>query len=517
VPPFVAPTSPHLIKLIQGLRRRSTLPGEARKLADRDLVRLAAELDSSLQQRVPVPADEPPPRRVAVAFAMALHSQPQFTAILGEPVRSGAEDPGEPVRRMPDAVPVPTTDLIERVLGLPAWEVDDLREEVDRRAGTVFKRDRTVSWMWAWAGLPKAGANTLAAALFPGVDLGSVSLVRRGGHIFLMSRSVKAPRAALWLPWLDKGLLGPSAFVPAQVDDVLRRRIGRGVGSEAEETSQLLSSMVVMVPRSDARAFLQLDQWRIHGRATVTDLGADYCAGTWLKSPLDPHGGDWRNWLLQDEDGTLAVRGTVTKVFDRLAMPRASAMMRQVYAAIVSTVDAEGVSGPGTIHADDLDIYDLETHMRAVLEPVFQWASNIETHQAIADAYELPLEEVATHLSGLEQVWRDHAARSWWGLDEKTPSILTITTPHVVLLQNSLRRLMRRDPAGDWLHGDMVLLFAAHYLREARLERLWMQQLSDVASEETVLPPPEDIPGRWFWSTWLRLLEAMDQESTLAS
>jgi len=517
VPAFAAPTSPHLFRLLEGLRRRTKLLGEARTLAERELVRVTLDLQESLLQPTVDENDGPPPRRVAVAFALALHSQPQFTAILTKPARSGVEDPGEPERRPAEAVPVPSTEVLERVLGLPAWEIDDLREEVDRRAGTVLKRYRTMSWLWSWAGLPDGNSHALASALFPGVDLGSVSLLRRGGQAFVMSRSVSCPRASLWLPWLDTGILGPTAFVPSQVDDVLRARIGRGVGAEPAETGKLLSSMVVMVPRSDARAFLQLDQWRIHGRATVTDLGSDYRAATWLTDPIEPHGCDWRSWLVQDEDGVLAVRGTVTKVFDSLAMVRANAMLRQVYSALVATVDAEGTLGAGHVHPDDLDLYDIESHLKAVAEPVFQWAVSPNTHQCIADAYDLDVELVRDHLLGLERVWRDHAARSWWGTDTETPSILTLTVPHIVVLQASLRRLMRRAPTEDWYHADLLILFTAHYLREARLERLWMQQLSDVGDPDTVLPPPEDIPGRWFWSTWAQLLEALDAEASLAS
>ncbi len=517
MPAFAAPTSPHLFKLLEGMRRRTQLRGEARALADRELVRVASDLEQSLRQPVVERVDDLPPRRVAVAFALALHSQPQFTAILGHPVRSGAEDPGEPERRPAEAVPVPSTEILERVLGLPAWEIDDLREEVDRRAGTVLKRNRTLSWMWSWAGLPVGNANALVSALFPGVDLGSVSLVRRGGQAYLMSRSVKCPRAALWLPWLDQGLLGPSAFAPHQVDEVLRSRIGRGVGTEGDETQRILSSMVSMVPRSDARAFLQLDQWRIHGRATVTDLGSDYRAAAWLLEPIDADGCDWRSWLVQDEDGVLAVRGTVTKVFDRLAMVRANAMLRQVYCGILSTVDGEGTDGAGRLHADDLDLYDIEHHLRQVMEPLFAWAANPATHAGIAESYGIDVASVAAHLTGLEKVWRDHAARSWWGVDPDSPSILTLTVPHLVVLQSSLRRLLRRDPTDDWYHGDVLLLFTAHYLREARLERLWMQQLSDVGNPETVLPPPEDLPGRWFWAMWMRLLDALDNEASLAS
>ena len=510
MPAFADPQSPHLATLLEGLRRRVKLRGEARSKLERELVQLAGSVVDDLTLPLHLRGEEAPPRRVAVAFALALHCQPQFAVILGEPFRQGAEDPGEPRRRAPEVVPVPPNEVLERVLGLAAWEIDDLREEVDRRAGAVFKRDRAVAWLWSWAG--KAPSATLAAALFPGVDIGRISLVRRGGHLFAMNRDVRCSRAALWLPWLSSDELGPGAFRPHQVDEVLRRRLCRGVGAEEAELDELLGGMVAMIPRGDAKAFLHLDQWRIHGRATVADLGRDYRDGVWLTRPIPPDGPDWGEWLVLDSDGALAIRGTANKVFDTLALPRAAAMMRQVYAGVLSTVDAEGDDGPGAVHPDDLDLYDLETHLRVVLEPLFNWARDPHTHRAIATAYAMEISEVDHRLLTLEQAWREHAARAWWGHNPSAddPSILTLTLPHVLVLHASLRRLVRHPPHGEWAHGDLLLLFVAHYLREARLERLWMQQLSDVADGRTIIPPPEDIAGRWFWSLWTRTIDEME-------
>ncbi len=79
---------------------------------------------------------------------------------------------------------------------------------------------------------------------------------------------------------------------------------------------------------------------------------------------------------------------------------------------------------------------------------------------------------------------------------------------HVVALHFSLKELMRLEPEPRWEHTDLLLLFVAHYLREARLERLWIRQLSDVAEHsQERLPPTEDIAGHWFWRLFLHLLD----------
>ena len=504
---------PHLLELLEGLRRRASVPDGAREALDHRIIELVEHLEQVIQAPVRLRQDGPPPRRVAVAMALALHSAPHFAATLFPPTRSGAEDPNEPQRRDAEAVPLPSSEALERVLGLAQWEIDELREEVDRRVGAVLKRDRTVSWLWSWAAMPRAGAGTLGNALFPGLDSDAVSLLRRGGHVYAMNRSVKGPRASLWLPWLGDSEQGPtSGFRMEQVDDVVRKRLERGIGAEDGEVEHLLRGMVCMIPRRDALAMLQLDHWRCYGRGTLTEVGHDYTAGRWLVKPIPADGAEWRSWLVQDEDGMLAVRGTVTKVFDKLALPRCAAMLQQIYAGLLATVDAEGPDGTGRVHPDDLDLYDVEQHLQAVMEPVFAWAHRAETHQLIARAYGLPVEMVSDRLRELARVWQDHARRSWWGTQGDTPSILTILVPHLIVLHGALRRGLRRPPVDHWPHGDLLMLFVAHYLREARLERLWVPQLSDVVESSQDLPPPEDIAGHWFWAVWHRLLDEVEVE-----
>jgi hypothetical protein len=57
----------------------------------------------------------------------------------------------------------------------------------------------------------------------------------------------------------------------------------------------------------------------------------------------------------------------------------------------------------------------------------------------------------------------------------------------------------------DQEHREAALLFAGHYFAEASLDRMWTRDHDELG---------EDPIGRWFWPTWLRLLEVRDQDST---
>ena len=240
----------------------------------------------------------------------------------------------------------------------------------------------------------------------------------------------------------------------------------------------------------------------------MTDIGSPYTAGDVLLDPIPPDGADWRAWLHEEPDGSLGVRGGVAHVFDALALPRVTEMVRQLYGLMLASVDRHGF-GLAELHPADLDLYDLPTHLRAVLDPLVDWANEPSTHRALARELERDEHEVADVLGDVHRAWSEQASTSWYGPPgTRAPSIQTILLRHLIVLHNALRNLCRVEPDPRWEHTDLMLLFAAHYLREARLERLWIRQLSDVVdASEARLPPPEDIAGHWFWRTFTRLLE----------
>ncbi|MEQ1508485.1 MAG: hypothetical protein ABMB14_40010, partial [Myxococcota bacterium] len=207
-----------------------------------------------------------------------------------------------------------------------------------------------------------------------------------------------------------------------------------------------------------------------------------------------------------------SVRGSPEKVFDALALPRITAMVRLVYAAMLASLDRDGREAAEGVLPEDVDLYDIPRHMRAVLSPLIGWAGRSSTHKYLARELDRPVEEITVVLEQIREAWIEHAGTSWYGPPgTKTPSIQTLVLEHVITLHQSLRRLLGResDPRAD--HGDLMLLFTAHYLREARLERLWVKSLSDCAGDGKI-PPPEDIAGSWFWRAWTRLLDEIDTD-----
>ncbi len=517
-----------LAELVRRLEQRhlAATPAE-RSAQDGEIAELAAQSASALYDE-PRTDPAPLPKRVSTAMALAVLSAPHFVATIPAPVREGAVVT-EPARRPPEVAPIVTNEVLERALGLTAWEVDELREEVDRRAGKALKLLRTVNWLWSYFGesrvppreLQLAGGaappRALARVLLPGNDDARPDIVRRGGHVYLLTELSPDERpAALYLPWLSPDpAVGPTSFRSRSVDSSLRHRIARGVGGDEDEIAELLEGMVALVPRSDAARWLQTDQWRTHGYAAITDLGLPYSVGDWLVRPLAPDAADWRIWLRGGPEG-LRLKGTAEKIFDALALPRIAAMTRLLYAATLATVDRDGGDPGAFFRPDDVDLLDVPRHVRAVLAPLLAWPGRSSTHRLVATELGVEVEAVAAMLGQLQRDWQAHAATSWWGPPgTRAPSIQTLLLEHVLALQVSLRTLIRRPADPRAPHADLVLLFVGHYLREARLERLWLRSLSDVSEgHDGRLPPPEDIAGTWFWRAWRRVLDEVDQEPT---
>lgn len=481
-----------------------------RRTGDPQLAALAEELARGVRPPSTTALTTPLPRRVATAFALALASAPHFASTLAHPERGGTIDPAELPRRSAIPVVTVTNETIERALGMSAWEIDELREEIDRRAGRALKQVRAVQWMWSSFGLPK-GAPTLARVLHPSASGVPVDLVRRGGHLGLLIELPSPPVATMYLPWLagEEGAEVP-AFDATSVDRALRARIGRGIGAGEEEMVELLDGMVSLLPRSDAGPYLEIDQWRSYGYSAITDLGLRYSTGHDLIRPLHSDSADWREWIGRADDGHLVLGEPAEQVFDDLAIARAQDMVRLVYAAILATASRTSDAASDAVTVSDLDLYDAPRHLEAILQPLVTWASRPATHKWIAGELGRPFPEVATLLDDVRKRWIAHMAARWTaGADERRPSVQTLLVRHLVGVHASIRRLarMRADPRAP--HHEMLLLFAAHYLREARLERLWIRALSDDTEPDSV----DDVTARWFWPGWLRILDQRQLET----
>ncbi len=505
-------------RFVRMLEHRVSLQGvHAIARHDEEVVGVADELATLLRRPLRTLPDEPPPRRIGIAMALALHGAPHLSATLPRPRRTGSVALAEPARRPADPPLSLTSEVLEEVLGMATWELDELREEIDRRASKQLKLARTSAWLWSHFHVQDDGPFTLSSVLLPGATDTSSELVMRGSQLYLLLEPPNPiPHQAIFLHWLapDAEWAPTLTFQARALDPTLKARIARGIGADDEEVEELLGAMIASTPSTDPERFLHLDQWRAHGHAVLADLGTPYGVGRWLTQPLPPDGADWPAWLVANESGALTVTSPLGRVFDALALPRVTAMMRMLYAAMLAQIDRDGRQHPNRVGPEDLVLFDLHRHMRAVLQPLIDWASSPMTHREVAGDLDRSVEEVAALLTEVRQAWLQQMATSWCGPPgSRTPSIQTLLIQHAIALHQSLRRLMRRqaDPRAD--HCDVLLQFCAHYLREARLERLWTAHLSDCADEldeGPPLPPPEDVAGHWFWRTWTRLLDGAE-------
>jgi len=466
------------------------------------------------------PSATPPPRRVAVAMALALHSQPLLHTTLRHRADDGTRGVDERANHKPEDPLVLSNDVLEDVLGLPAWELDELRNDVDRRASEILKQQRCLDHLWTHFELPNGNIDLLFRVLFPGAlrTRSRPDFLRRNAQLYAVVEQPKAPPLlSMYLPWLLSDVhtaFGPlTTFNRRSVDIGFRRSLSRSIGAEDEEVSTLLQRLVTILPREGVEQFLEADRWRSSGLAPLTGLAFDYGAANWLARTLSPHEAEWTQWL-RVEDGELRIEGEPRAVFDALAMTRVQAMMRQLYAGLIASIDQEDPNHEPTF--DDLAFYDLGHHLRAVIAPLLTWAGSTATHLHVATTLGVELASVTQTMEGVLETWTAQAERAWYGApnESRRHSIQTLLTLHLIAVHSSLRSMLHRVPDPRSPHRSLLLLFTAHYFNESRIERIWLTGLSDsIIDEPATLPPPEDIMGTWFWCTWQRLLDHMDATS----
>jgi hypothetical protein len=473
---------------------------------DGDLLAEVATLRNALERQLPLlDQDIVPPRRVGMAMVLALYSQPHLVSTFGDYRQGGTEEVSEPDQAGTETVALVPGDILEATFGIPQWELDDLRDEVDRRAGRVLKQLRAVNCLWTRFRLPQAGPEPLLRALFPGHAPipGRVGVVRRGAQLYILcDQSPPADPASLFLPWVAPA---PLVFDPRKVDLNTREELVRGIGATDEELLELLGMMITVVPRSDAIRWLVHDGWRSRGHAALSALGARYRSAPTLARPLAADDVEWSQWLTPVQ-GRLEV-GDAAGEFAGLARGRAEAATRLVYAEMLARVHAEPYGDPLVPVREDLDLYDATAWLHKVLDPLPAWARAPATRERIAARTQVSPAEAARALDEVAGLW-ERSIETEWCADPGPggPSLAGVLLPHLVMVHGALRRLMRANADVRANHRDMVLLYAAHDLSEARLDRLWVTGWADAGDPRAPVPPTDDIVGTSFWAAWLRRL-----------
>lgn len=505
-----------LRRLMKGMENRAALPGgAAREGLDAYLLQVLDGLRDEGTHRSRPDVDVTPPRSVAVAMGLSMLSQPHLGTTLDAPMVAETETL-PPVRLLAPSAPlVAPPDLLAHALGLQEWELDELRDEIDRRLSRHLKQVRTLRFLWATFGLPKARAGSLYRVLFPGTLEGvrAVGLSIRGAQLYaVIDQEQSPPPTHLYLPWLD---VDEQAFHPLRtfdaryVDVGLRHQLGRGVGADDAEVLELLDRMVTIVPRSQAEAYLRLDAWRSYAYDTLTGLAGGYGHARWLATPLEPGDIAIERWVGGTPDA-LNIKN-IRAAFDTYAIPRVSAMARQLQALLLAQVLADVLRTDRAMSAEthlaqDLLVYDVPRHMRLVLEPLCAWARAPETVDSVAERLKVPVARAERLLQEVDKAWSAHLRTTWAGhlVKGAVPSVAARLTAHLVRSADALHLLFHAGNVRDVAHRDVLLLFAAHYFAEAPLERLWSRPDVDLR---------EDPVGVWFWTVWHRVLGSLETEN----
>lgn len=488
--------------LQKGLSELRSVEGSRKEILERELAAKAAEVAELCRSPIGYgAADRPPPKSIALAMGLALHSQPHLAVTLGPVSGEGTEklELGDPPP--PEAPVVRPSETLRDALGLQDWELDDLREEVDRRAGRIMKQRRALTWLWRHFGLPQSAPEPLFRHLFPGISgrLGEIGLHRRGAQLYAVLDQGTTAEDTLYLTWRSQGESGARAvgtFRGRYVAEALRASLARAVGASEEEVVHILDHMVAIVPRSAAGRFLAHDCWRVRGAAAITGLASPYPSATWLEGRVWPEAIPTEAWM-SVEDGKLTVRRP-RAVFDKLALIRTTVMMRQVYGELLGRYCANP-----QISATDpcmLPLYELGHHLRGVLRPVLDWAADPHTAKYLATKLEVDEEESAKALAEIHAAWEKQANSVWWGLCESPdhPTVQGNLALHLMATATAMTELLSRPPEPGVPHRDLLLLFLGHYFANAPIQRLWTK---------TDSPPEIDPVGRYFWGTWQRVID----------
>lgn len=487
-----------LLRLYRGLGQRALMADDprGRAIVDRKLLPTLDALGRALLPEAP-PLTTPPPRRIAVAMAMAVYSQPHLSSTFCLP--DGRNEPPLAVEPL-----VVSNEVLESTLGLSAWELDDLREEVDRRAGTVLKQATLVQWLLSRYEDP----SRVFHMLFPGIATrGEPKMVRRGAHLYALVDHPRVPAHALFLPWIrdeaGQGIQPLDAFRGRYVDAGLKRALARGIGASEAEVVDLLERTVALLPADGAEVLLAHDQWRHRGLASVTSVGQPYPKLAWLAREVDAAEVRWQDWIQVDDDGT-RVREPLAAL-EGLARHRLHPALEALQTDVLARRFAQRT---GLEVDDDLGRADLGAHVEAVLDPLVRWTRAKGSATWLARATGLRPDGAATLLTRVGDAWADRI-RAWARpeADRLPESVLAKWIQTVAALEGALTVLGEREADSRWDHRDLLFLFAAHYMSEAPADRALMTPGVDPAC-------PGLAVARWFWPTWMRLLDGMEQEAS---
>lgn len=438
------------------------------------------------------PSDEPPPRPVAVAMAQALFAEPHSRRTLA--VQSTASE----------SLVIRADETLADALGLSSWELDELRNDVDRRVADVLARIRAMQWLWHRAGNPRNDPTPLHRMLFPGGgDVVPTRYLHKGCRLYCIARMERPPPPeSLFLPWMPGNETWDArpdhAFDPRFLDDGLVRALSRSIGRDDDATRALLASVVCVIPEAEAKSFLARDRWRSEGWSDVTGLGMARPGASWIAESAPRDTFDVTEWMARTDQGGVAVQGA-RRAFDTAARQRVGLMLHSLYAELC----ARQLADAGLPASGQPVLFDIAPYIQRVLQPLVKWTARDDVRDHVASTLDITPETASAALKRIGAAWSDLARTSWGGVpsDERPHTIQGILAAHLARVQASLAQIRRMEPDPRADHHRMLLLFFAFHVSNAPLGRLWRPEGGRV-------PDPEDVPGAWFWPTWRRVLDA---------
>lgn len=507
-----------LRRLSRGLERREALPGgAAREGLDAQLLELVSALRSRVQRTLLSDLVSKPPRAVTLGLAQALYSQPHLQTLFTEVATEATDGTELPQMQLSDRPVVLPTELVRDVLMLQDWELDELREEVDRRMGLVLKQSRALQWLWDHFSLPEANPEHMFRVLFPAApaQLGRVSMIRYGAQLYaVLDQSPPPPPSALFISWVDTDQADSYAplgtFGGQYVDRDLRRSLARAIGSDDDEVVQILDAMITVIPRQRAAEFVAHDLWRVRGMANVTGLGAPYTRATWLTRALLPDELPFEDWMAV-RDGKVTMHNLLV-AWDGMATRRVVEMLRQLHAEMLARLNKPGDDASTDPQIEDLSLYHLKSHLKRVLMPLIRWAESPETAWFVAQRLDVEEDEATAALNDIVRTWTERAEQYWWGepTEERPRTVRCALTLHVLCVHDTLRKAHAlKDDESRFAHADLLLLFAGHYF--ANLDLVRRVALGETDSDA------EDVFASWFLGLWRRLMARVDPDMSTFS
>jgi hypothetical protein len=484
-----------LWQLYRGLSQRAYERAESQTSAE--LCRLVFGLGETYRSATRFARTDRPPRRVAVALALALSSGPHVSHTLARVLGTA------PRQR---SVPGFHADAIASVLGIPQWELDDLRDEADRRSAFALKQARVVRWLH---GRLETGVEPrrLLAQLAPALGGADVRWKPVATRLYGVLPGLPARTPAEVLGWLPPRGEPLPRIHARHLDQALRRSLARAIGAEPSEVDALVESAVALLPEAGSAATIARDRWRSEGWSALTGVGDGHVVDA-LAHVGDESG--WRQWL-RLEGGRLVVKADAKAVFDAVGALRCNQLAWALCAATLARV----VDGTAAIQpdAEDLDALDFSHHLRAVVEPLLHWIVSPETHRRVAAELGADPALVARTFVEIAGAWVAQADTAWIGPPrEDAPGVQTLLLRHALALRASAVRVASEAPDDDMRAS--LHLYAAHYAREARVERLW--RWSGTETGGATFGWTDDPVGEWFPVLWTRLADQqdIDQEAT---